>query len=101
MPVPPSLKASTKVLEVLLLGSNHPSELIMSLLDKITKSHMLKSNMCLEGGLLLLNGPKCGCNVRIVRVGLLRRGTRSGKEGGGTGGAGRANSSSASKYERL
>jgi len=81
MPVPPSLEATTKVLEVLVLGSNHPSELITPLLDKITKSGMLKSNICPEGSLLFLNGPKCGSKVRVVRIGWLRRGTRSNKRG--------------------
>ena len=81
MPIPPSLKTSTKVLEVLVLRNNHPLELIMPLLDKITKSGMLRSNICPEGGLLLLNGPKCGSNVRGVRIGRLRIGTRPGKRG--------------------
>ena len=65
MPVPPSLKASTKVLEVLVLGSNHPSELIMSLLDKITKSGMLISSIYPEGGLLLLK-------FRVKKSGLMK-----------------------------
>ena len=55
MPVPPCLDASIKVLEVFILRSYHPSKFIMPLLDKITKSGMLRSNKCLEGGLLLLN----------------------------------------------
>ena len=55
----------------------------MLLLDKITKSGMLRSNICSEGGLLLLNGPKCGSNIRVVRIGLVRRGARSGKRGRG------------------
>jgi len=55
----------------------------MPLLDKITKSSMLISNICPKGGLLLLNRPKCGSNVTIVRIGLLGRGTTSGKRGKG------------------
>jgi len=40
MPVMPCLKASTKVLEILILRSYYPLKLIMSLLDKITKDSM-------------------------------------------------------------
>ena len=54
MPIPPSLKARTKVLKVLVLRSNHPSELIMPLLDKLPKSGMLRSNMSPKEGLLFL-----------------------------------------------
>jgi len=54
-----------------------------------------------DGGLLLLNGPKCGANLRIVRRGLLRRETRMAKEEGGIRGARPANSSFPGKYKRL
>ena len=63
-PIPPSVKARTKVLKVLILRSNHPSKLIMPLLDKLLKSGMLRSNISPKGRLLFLNGPKCGFNVR-------------------------------------
>jgi len=81
MPIPPSLKGRTKVLKVLVLRSNHPSELIMPLLDKLPKSGMLRSNISLKGGLLFLNGPKCGFNVRVGSRGWLGRGTRSSNKG--------------------
>ena len=65
MPIPPSVKACTKVLKVLSLRSNHPSELIIPLLDKLSKSGMLRSNISPKGGVLFLNGPKCRSNVRV------------------------------------
>ena len=43
MPIPPSVKTRTKVLKVLILRNNHPSELIVPLLDKLPKSGMLRS----------------------------------------------------------
>jgi len=51
----PCLEASTNVLEILILRSYHPSELIMPLFDKITMSGMLRRNKCPKGGFLLLN----------------------------------------------
>jgi len=65
MPIPPSVKTRTKVLKVLILRNNHPSELIVPLLDKLPKSGMLRSNISPKGGLLFLNGPKCRFNVRV------------------------------------
>jgi len=56
-------------------------ELITPLLDKLTKSGMLRRNICPKGGLLLLNGPRRGFNVRVIRIGRLVRGTRTGKRG--------------------
>jgi len=37
-----SVKISLKVFEILILGSNHPTELIMPLLNKLTKDGMLR-----------------------------------------------------------
>jgi len=54
------------ILEVLSLGSKHPSELVMKLLDKVTKSGILRSNIGSKGYLLLLDGPKGGLEVGIL-----------------------------------
>ena len=48
------------------LYSKHPTELIVALLDKATKSGVLRSNISLKGHLLFLNGPKGGLQVSIV-----------------------------------
>ena len=48
------------------------------LLDKVTKSGVLKSNICSKGDLLFLNGPKGGLEVSIVSLGWSRERTRSG-----------------------
>jgi len=53
----------------------------MPLLDKLTKSGTLRSNVCPKRGFLLLNGPKCGFKVKIVRIGWLGSETRPGKRG--------------------
>jgi len=61
-----SPKTSTKVLKILILGGNHPTEHIVLLLDEVTKSGILSFNICLYGGLLLLNGPKGSLNLAII-----------------------------------
>ena len=70
----------------------------MLLLHKITKCGMLRGYISSKGGLFLLNGPKGVVDLTIVRVGMLRRETRSKLEVEG-GGAGRTKSSSPGKSE--
>ena len=41
----------------------------MALLDKVTKSYVLRSNIGSKGYLLLLDGPKGGLEVSIVSRG--------------------------------
>ena len=57
------------VLKILSLDSKHPTKLIVSLLDKVPKSGILRSNKCLKGHLVLLNGSKGIMAVSIVRRG--------------------------------
>ena len=52
-------------------------KLIVALLDKVSKSGILRGNKCLKGNLLLLNGSKGVLEVGIVRRGWLRGRTRS------------------------
>jgi len=66
------------MLEVLSLGSKHPKELVMALLDKVMKSGILRSNICSKGYLLLLDGPKGGLEVGMVSRGWLGGRIRSG-----------------------
>ena len=51
----PNLQIDLKVLEILVLESNHPTELIMLLLNKVTECNMLSLNISSEGHLLLLD----------------------------------------------
>ena len=51
------------------MGSKHPTELIMVLLDKVTKSSIPRSNIGLKRYLLLLDRPKDGLEVGIVSGG--------------------------------
>ena len=60
------------------LGSKHPMELIVPLLNKVTKSGVLRGNVGSKGQLLLLNGPKGGLDICIVSRGKFRGGTRFG-----------------------
>ena len=46
------------ILEILCLGSKHTTKLIVSLLDKVSKSDVLRSNKCSKENLLLSNGSK-------------------------------------------
>ena len=78
MPILPDLKTSLIILEILGLGSKHPTELTVSLLDKIMKSSILRCNVGSKGHLLLLNGPKGGLEVSIVSRGWLGGRTRFG-----------------------
>ena len=71
MSIKPCPEPRNRVLKILILRSYYPSELIMQLLEKITKSVMLRSNKCSKGGLFFLNRPKCFSNVTIVSIGLL------------------------------
>ena len=64
-------------MKVLGLGSKHPTELVVLLLNKVTKSGVLRGNKGSKGHLLLFNGPKGGMDFFIVRGGSLGRGTRS------------------------
>ena len=41
MPITPILKIIPKDLEILILGSNHPTELVMLFLNKVTEVSML------------------------------------------------------------
>ena len=77
MPISQGFYTCPIVLEILCLGSNQPTKLIMALLDKVPKSGALGSNKSSKGNLLLLNGPKGVLEVRIVRRDWLRRRTRS------------------------
>ena len=63
------LKTILIILKLLGLDSKYPTELIMPLLNKITKSGILRSNIGAKGYLLLLGGPKGGLEVSIVRGG--------------------------------
>jgi len=49
----------------------------MALLDKVMKSGILRSNICSNGHLLLLDRPKGGLEVSIVSGGWLGGRTRS------------------------
>jgi len=51
------------------MGSKHPTELVVPLLNKVTKNGILKGNIGLKGHLLLLNGPKGGLEIGIVSGG--------------------------------
>ena len=51
------------------MGSKHPTELVVVLLDKVTKSGILRSNIRSKGYFLLLDGPKDGLEVGIVSGG--------------------------------
>jgi len=55
MSVMPSLQTGPKVLEILVLGSNHPTELIIPLLNKVTECSMLGLNISSEECLLFLD----------------------------------------------
>ena len=68
-PILPGLKTSPIILEVLSMSSKHPTELVAALLDKVTKSSVLRRNICSKGYLLLLDGPKGGLEVGIVSWG--------------------------------
>ena len=59
------------------LDSKHPTELVVVLLDKITKIGILRSNISSERNLLLLYGPKGGLEVDIVSRWWLGRRARS------------------------
>jgi len=71
MLITPTLQISPKVLEILVLGSNHPMKLIMLLLNKVTKYGMLSFNISLEGCLLLLIGLKASMQISKIRGGRL------------------------------
>ena len=58
------------------MGSKHRTELVMELLDKVTKSSILRNSTCSKGHLSLLNGPKSGLEVSIVSLGWLGVRTR-------------------------
>ena len=58
-------------------GSKHSTKLIVALLDKVSKSSILRGNKCSKGNLLLLNGSKDVLDVSIVKRGWLRGRTRS------------------------
>ena len=64
-------------MEILSLGSKHPTKFIGVLLDKVSKTSALRSNKCSKGNLLLLNGSKGALEVGIVKRGWLRGRTRS------------------------
>ena len=66
MSITPGLQTGLIVLEVLSLGSKHPTELVVALVNKVTKSGILRSNISLKEYLLLLHGPKGGLQVGIV-----------------------------------
>jgi len=66
VPIIPCLKASTKVLKLLILGSNHLSKLIVLPLEKITKRGILRCYIVSKGGLFLLNGPKGVMELTII-----------------------------------
>ena len=55
MLIMPSLQTSPKVVEVLVLGSNHPIKLIMLLLNKVTECGMLCLNISSKGCLFALD----------------------------------------------
>jgi len=69
MPISPGLYTCHIVLEILCLGSKHPTKLIVELLEKVPKSGVLRSNKCSKEILLLLNGSKGVLDVRIVKRG--------------------------------
>jgi len=71
MPITPSFKTIPKVIKILILGSNHPMELIMRLLDKITEGSMLKLDINPKEHLLLLDGPYAGVYINAVLKGRL------------------------------
>ena len=52
--ITPGLKTSLKVLEISILGGNHPTEFIMLLLNRVTKDEFLKLDIYCMGGLVLL-----------------------------------------------
>jgi len=54
------------------LGSKHPTELAVLLLDKVMKSTVLRCNIRSKRYLLLLNGPKGGLEVSIISGGRLK-----------------------------
>ena len=77
MLISPGLLTSLMILKVLGLSSKHPTELVIALLDKVTKSGILRSNISAKGYLLLLDEPKGGLEVDLVSGGWLGRRTRS------------------------
>jgi len=64
IPITPSLQASPKILEILVIRTNHPTELIMSLLNKFMECGMLNLNISKEGCLLLLDGQNNSMHIR-------------------------------------
>ena len=82
MPIFPRLKTSLIVLKILCLGSKYPIELVAPLLDKVTKSSVLSSNIGSKGYFLLLNGSKC--DMDLIKVSEVRLGgrTRSARNSG-------------------
>ena len=64
-------------MKILCLGSNHPTKLSVALLDKVSKSDVLRSNKCSKENLLLLNGSKGVLEVGIVRRRWFRERIRS------------------------
>ena len=74
MPISPGLKTRLIVLKILGLGSKHPMELVLLLLNKATKSSVLRLNIGSKGYLFLLDGPKGRLEVGIVSGGGLEVG---------------------------
>ena len=58
-----------KVLEVLISGGDHPTKLIMPLLDKVTERGMFSLNVSSEGCLLLLSELKDSMQTSIIKGG--------------------------------
>ena len=66
MPISPGLKTSLIVLKILGLGSKHPTELVVLLLDKAMKGDVLRGNIGSKRYLLLLNRSNDGLDFFIV-----------------------------------
>ena len=69
MPIAPGLYTSLIIMKVLGLGNKHLTELIMLLLDKVTKSCVLRRNIGSKEYFILLDGRKGGLDVSIVSGG--------------------------------
>jgi len=67
VPIPPSLKASKKILKVLGLRGQHIMKLIMPLLNKVTERNMLRLYICPKRGLLLMYELDGGIHLFRVR----------------------------------
>ena len=77
MSISPCHLTSLIIPKVLGLGSKNPMKLIVPLLNKVTKSAILRCNIGSKGHLFLLNGPNGGLKVGIISGRWVGRGTTS------------------------